>query len=129
MASEIELIVQGDAAAEAAAELVQSLAGDDGLALSRRPAAPPDGSGRKAIDVAVIAQILAFPGAALAAWDLSSRIASRARAQRLIETSQRLKIERGVDTLVVTLEGPRALDTLDADRLLELVRVVDGEPQ
>jgi hypothetical protein len=69
--------------------------------------------------------VAAFPRAALAGWGLASRLVSRLRAQRLIDTSQRLKIERGVDTFVLTLEGPQALDRLDADRLLELVRLVD----
>jgi len=126
MPNELELLLRGPGA-EAAADELQALLGDQaagpgaGPTVTRRPAGPTDSGLSKSVDpLPVAALVLAIPSAVLAVWDLGSRIAARRKAGRLIEQAQRLRIERGTESFVLTLEGPRALDTLDPDRLLEL---------
>jgi hypothetical protein len=134
MPNELELLLRGPGA-EAAADDLEALLADEaagpeaGPALTRRPAAPTDSGLTKAVDpIAVTALILAIPSAVLAVWDLGSRLEARRKAGRIIEQAQRLRIERGTETFVLTLEGPRALETLDPDRLLELAAGADPAP-
>ena len=131
MAKDLELLLRGHGAEAAADELEALLGGaaDAGPGLARRPADTAPTGADKAVDpVAVAALVLAIPSAALAVWDLASRIQGRRKAEQVVEVAQRLRIERGVESFVLTLEGPRALETLDPDRLLELA-AGEGPPR
>jgi hypothetical protein len=57
----------------------------------------------------------------LTALDLADRIAKRRRAKTLIETAERIRIERCVEVLTITAEGARPLADLNPDALLDLV--------
>ncbi len=122
MSDNLELILRGADAEAAAADLEAALAGEDApLSLARRREQLPPSDGYRAIDpVAVTALVLSIPSALLAAWDIADRIRKRAKAQVLKEQAQRLRIERGVECFAITLEGPRALDKLTADQIMEL---------
>jgi hypothetical protein len=122
MTSELELILRGEGAASAAHDLQQALStdGETVTLAARAPEALPEAA-RKAIDpISLAALIVAIPAAVLSAWDLGDRIKKRKRAETLLQEAKRLRVEKRVETYVVTLEGPKALDTLDPDRLLEL---------
>jgi len=128
MSKDLEVILRGTQAEAAARELEIALGGDGApLTLARRPATERDVAGHRALDpVAVTGLLLSIPSALLAVWDLADRIRKRRTAQTLVEQAGRLRIERGVESWVLTLEGPRALDRLTADQLLELV---SGQPR
>jgi hypothetical protein len=118
---DLELILEGAAAADAAHDLVAALA-DASLTLTPRPLDAGAGARHKAVDpVAIAALALSIPATVLAALDVADRIAKRRRVQRLIETAGRIRIERRVEVLTVTAEGARPLAELDADAVLELV--------
>ena len=58
---------------------------------------------RRAIDpISLAALILSIPGVVLAAMDLADRIAKRRRAKALIDTAERLRVERKVETFVIS---------------------------
>jgi hypothetical protein len=122
MTDELNLVLRGEGAEAAAAELERALsAGEEAIALARRETEALPEAARKALDpVSLAALILAIPSAALATWDLADRIRKRKRAQRLLDAARRLRIEKRVETYVVTLEGPKGLDEVSADELLEL---------
>lgn len=130
MTKDLELLLRGPGA-EAAADALAALLGEGGpgpgVPIARRPADAAAGGRRKAVDpVAVAALVLSIPSAALAAWDLTTRIQARRKAEKVVEAARRLRLETGTDSFVLTLEGPRALDTLDPDRLLELAAAAQG---
>jgi hypothetical protein len=118
---DLELILNGTDAEGAARDLAASLA-DTALERVPRPLDTDATAGEKSIDpVAVAALVLSIPAAALAALDVADRIAKRRRARTLIETAGRIRIERRVEVLTLTADGPRPLADLDTDALLELV--------
>ena len=118
---DLELILTGADAEGAARDLAAALA-DAQITLNPRPLETPEAPQHKAFDpIAVAGLVLAIPGAVLAALDVVDRIAKRRRAKALIETAGRIRIERRVEVLTITVEGPRALADLDPDRLLEWV--------
>jgi hypothetical protein len=112
--------VQGDQAAD---ELASVLVAGDALEIERSmPVALPDVQ-RRAVDpgtIAAVSLILSIPGALLAAVNLADRLQKRKKAEEVIETAGRLRLERRVETTIITLEGPKALDQLDPDQLLEI---------
>jgi hypothetical protein len=118
---DLELILNGTDAEGAARDLAATLA-DVALQRVPRPLHTDAAAGDKAVDpVAVAALVLSIPAAALAALDVADRIAKRRRARTLIETAGRIRIERRVEVLTITADGPRPLADLDADALLEFV--------
>ena len=115
----LRLVVSGERAAEAADELERKLGA--GAAIERSlPAELPEVERRAMDPISLAALILSIPGAVLAAMDLADRIAKRRRAKALIDTAERLRVEKKVETYVVTGEGPRPLRDLSPDALLEL---------
>jgi hypothetical protein len=118
---DLELILNGDDAEGAVRDLAAALA-DANLDLVPRPLDADASAPHKTVDpMAFTALVLSIPGTVLAALDLADRIAKRRRAKSLIETAGRIRIERRVDLLTVTVDGARPLADLDADALLELV--------
>ena len=120
---ELEIILRGAQADFAADELASAFSAAHGApcSLVRRPATARDMADQKGVDpLAVTALVLSVPSALLAVLDIADRIKKRRTAQSLIEQSERLRIEHGVESWVVTAEGPRALDRLTVDQLLEL---------
>lgn len=115
----LRLVVSGERAAEAADELERELG--PGTTIERfSPARLPEVQ-RRAIDpISFAALILSIPSAVLAAMDLADRIAKRRRAKALLDTAERLRVEKKVETYVVTIEGPTPLRDLSPDALLEL---------
>jgi hypothetical protein len=117
--TELRLVLSGDRAAEAADELERELAA--GAAIERSlPAKLPEVE-RRAIDpISLAALILSIPSAVLAAMDLAERIAKRRKAKALLDTAERLRVEKQVESYIVTVEGPKPLRDLSPDALLEL---------
>ena len=119
----MHLLVRGGDDPEAAVQTVravlESLA--DGVTAERvAPEALPD-EPRKAVDpVSVAALVLAIPSTVLAGVDRADRIKKRRRAQTLVEAARRLRIEKKIETLVLTVDGPLPLDTMEPDQLLDL---------
>jgi len=99
---DLELILTGPAAQDAARDLAAALAFSG---LQPRPLEDAD--------------------AVLAVMDITERIADRTvrrrRARALVETAARLGSERKVEILVRTADGTRALAEIDPDALLALV--------
>ncbi|MBK1648465.1 hypothetical protein [Rhabdochromatium marinum] len=118
---DLELILKGPDTEEALAALKAVLA-DMEATLTSTPVTDGDSLPDKAIDpVAVATLVVSIPGAVLAVRDMAERIAKRRRAKDLIATAGRLRIERRVEILTVTLEGPRALADMDPDAVLDLI--------
>jgi hypothetical protein len=117
--TELRLVVSGERAAEAADALERELGA--GATVERSSPAELPEVERRAIDpISLAALILSISGAVLAAMDLADRIAKRRRAKALIDTAERLRVEKKVEIFVVTVEGSRALRDLSPDALLEL---------
>jgi hypothetical protein len=125
----LEVMLSGAQADFAAGELESALSAQGApLSLVRRQATARDLAGHKGVDpLTVTALVLSVPAALLAVWDIADRIRKRPTAQSLIEQAERLRIERGVESWVVTLEGPRALDRLTVDQLLDLVTALNAK--
>ena len=125
--AELSFMVAGDDAEAAAAALVAALDGGEGIAARTEPAPPPPPGERRAIDpVALAALIVSIPGAVLAVWDMVDRIRKkRPRAQAVVETARRLRVERRVEiTLLAADRTQYTVADLDADRLLDLVAAI-----
>lgn len=117
---DLELMLNGADAEGAARDLATAL-DDPELARTVQPPDADTALQRKAIDpVAVAALVMSIPGAVLAALDLADRIAKRRRAKKLIETANRIRIERHVEVLTLTADGPKSLADLEPDALLDL---------
>ena len=118
---DLELIIDGGEAEAAARDLAVAL-DDPDLKLAARPLDAEAAARPKAVDpVAVAALVVSIPSAVLAVLDLADRIKKRRRAKALIKTAGRIRIERRVEVLTVTADGPRPLADLDPDALLSLV--------
>ncbi len=118
--SDLELIISGSGAENAAAQLTKALGSDARVTTRRLPEVA--GVDQRTVDpVAVAALVVAIPGAILAVQDLAERILKRRRAGALIEVAGRLRCERRVEITIVTLQGSKELADLNPDALLELV--------
>jgi hypothetical protein len=118
---DLELVLRGPDAEEALAPLAAALA-DAGVTLRARPLSTAGTAADKAIDpVAVAAVLVSIPSAVLAVLDVADRIAKRRRAKELVAAARRLHVERRVEVLAVTLEGPVALADMDPDAVLDLI--------
>ncbi|EGV33789.1 hypothetical protein ThidrDRAFT_0478 [Thiorhodococcus drewsii AZ1] len=118
---DLELILKGPGTEEALAALKAVLA-DTEATLTSTPVTEGDSLPDKAIDpVAVATLVVTIPSAVLAVRDMAERIVKRRRAKDLIATAGRLRIERRVEILTVTLEGPQALADMDPDLVLDLI--------
>jgi hypothetical protein len=125
---ELSFIVAGDDAGSAAAALVAALDGGEGITARTEPAPPPAPGDRRSVDpVALATLIVSIPGAALAVWDLMDRIRrKRPRAQAVVETALRLRVERQTEITLLTADRTQhAVADLDADRLLDLVAAIE----
>ncbi len=122
---EIQLIVTGDDAAEAADALeavVAELAPDAHCTRgtgSRLGAETQDKMNWGAVS-AVAAIVLALPPYVLACMDIADRIKKRKSAEALRQTAERLHIELRVEVHIVTGDGPKRLQDLSADQILEI---------
>jgi hypothetical protein len=118
----LRLLLAGEQADAAARELEAAVPDEHKAGLHRSaPEALPEAE-RKAVDpISLAALVLSIPSAVLAVMDLADRITKRRRAKALIETATRLRVERKVETYVVTAEGPQPLGDMVPDALLELV--------
>jgi hypothetical protein len=118
---DLELVLRGPDAEGALAPLAAALA-DAGVTLRARPLSTAGTAADKAIDpVAVAAVLVSIPSAVLAVLDVADRIAKRRRAKELVAAARRLHVERRVEVLAVTLEGPVALADMDPDAVLDLI--------
>ena len=121
-APRLELIIKGDEASAAAAELIAAF-GAEATVVRRDVASTADvwkGKGLDPFDSTGL--ILTIPTAVLAeARDLADRIEKRSRAESLLATARNLTLTRNVDILLVTPAGRHMLSSLSSDRLLELV--------
>jgi len=118
---DLELILKGPDT-EAALVALKAVLADTETTLKSTPVTDGDSLPDKAIDpVAVATLVVTIPGAVLAVRDMAERIVKRRRAKDLIATAGRLRIERRVEILTVTLEGPQALADMDPDALLDLI--------
>jgi hypothetical protein len=131
MANTLTLLLRGDASDEAARALETLWASfEEQAPVQRKTIDDLDEDDRKAIDpISLAALVVSIPPAALAVWDLADRIKKRKRAQKLIEEAGHLRIERKVETYVVTLEGPKPLIDMTADQVLDLARAVAQKPE
>ena len=73
-----------------------------------------------ALIVAGVGLALSIPGAVFAAMGIADRLRKRSKAQALIATAGRLRIERRVEVLTISIDGEIPLADLDPDRLLAL---------
>ena len=104
--------------------------GDDESAVQREKLDDLPEDARKAIEpIALAALILSIPSAALAVWDLADRIKKRRRAQTLIDEAKRLQVEKKVKTYLVTFEGPKRLNDMTADQVVDLASSVAQSPE
>ncbi len=126
---ELSFMLAGDDAGDAATALIAALDGGDGIEARTMPAPPPPPDEHKVIDpIALAALIVSIPGGVLAVWDMVDRIRKkRPKAQAVVATAQRLRIERRVETYLLTADRTQhAVADLDADRLLDLVTAIDS---
>jgi hypothetical protein len=107
----LEVMLSGAQADFAAGELESALSAQGApLSLVRRQATARDLAGHKGVDpLTVTALVLSVQAALLAVWDIADRIRKRPTAQSLIEQAERLRIERGVESWVVTHGQPTAV--------------------
>ena len=130
MASTLKMLVRGDASEEGARafESLWASFGDESTVQREKLDDLPEDA-RKAIDpISLTALILSIPSAALAVWDLADRINKRQRAQKLIDEAKRLQIEKKLETYLVTFEGPKLLNDMTADQVVDLARSVTQSP-
>ncbi len=122
---EIQLIVTGDDAAEAAdalEALVAELAPDARCTRGTRsslPAATQDKMDWGAVS-ALAPIVLALPSFVLACVGIADRIKKRKSAEALRQTAERLHIETRVEVHIVTGDGPKRLQDLSADEILDI---------
>ncbi len=122
---EIQLILTGDDAAEAAdalealvAEVAPEAQCTRGTP-SRLPAETQNKIDWGAVSaVAVI--VLGFPPYVLTCMDIADRIKKRKPAEALRKTAERLHIETRIEVHIVTGDGPKRLDRLSADEILDI---------
>ena len=120
----ITLLLEGEGAAEAGRELVRLVAAfaEGAEARAMPPEEAPDEVRRVIDPVSVAALIVSIPAAVLAVINVVERIEKRRRAARLIEEGRRLRGAKAVQAFVVMPDGgPRRLDDLTPDQLLDLV--------
>lgn len=119
----LDILIQGDQA-EAAAEALKATLDDQGVTATVKPVTPERATDASrdglATALAVTSLILSIPGAALAAYDLTQRLGKRKQAERLQAKARELRVERRVETTVVTLREGGSLEQLEVDKLLEL---------
>lgn len=141
--SKLQILITGPDTNQAADELAALLGADvpDGEIL-RTKIDPSSEADQKVIDPATaglaisgIGLLLSIPSFILAMMDVGNRLnerrEKRAKAKKVIEAAQHLRLERKTEVLVVTLEGgQRPLDQLDPDQLLDLAdrigKVLEG---
>ena len=105
-----------------------ALDGGPAAKLRDAPAADQQPGAPKVIDpIALATLIVAVPCGVLAVVDLVDRIRNkRPKAQIVVETAQRLRLERQIEVTLLTAEGSQQpVADLDADRLLALVAAID----
>lgn len=131
MASTLKMLVRGDASDEGAHafESLWASFGDEAIIQREKLDELPEDT-RKTIDpLSLAALILSIPSAALAVWDLADRIKKRQRAQKLIDEATRLQTEKKVETYLVTFEGPKPLNGMTADQVVDLARSIAQSPE
>ena len=131
MANTLKVLVRGDASEEGvrALESLWPSFGDESTVQREKLDDLPEDA-RKAIEpIALAALILSIPSAALAVWDLADRIKKRRRAQTLIDEAKRLQIEKKGETYLVTFEGPKRLNDMTADQVVDLASSVAQSPE
>jgi hypothetical protein len=126
---ELSFVLAGTDTGAAADALIAALDGGDGIKTTTTPAPTLPEVERRVIDpISLATLIVSIPSAALAVADLVDRIRKRRKASTMIETAQRLRAERQVETYLLTADqAPRAVADLDADRLLDLVAEIDPQ--
>ncbi|QQO57979.1 MAG: hypothetical protein N838_30495 [Thiohalocapsa sp. PB-PSB1] len=122
--TDLLLTLTGADAEAAAAELAAA------LDLRSLPRTTPGDAGvhapevpRKTDPTLVVAGVglaLSIPGAVFAAMGIADRLGKRSKAQALIATAGRLRIERRVEVLTISVDGEIPLADLDPDHLLAL---------
>ena len=124
---ELSFVLAGTDTTGAADTLIAALDGGDGIKATTTPAPALPEVERRVLDlIAMATLIVSIPGAALAVWDIVDRIRKRRKAQAVIDTAQRLRSERQIETyLLAAHQTPRAVADLDADKLLDLVVEID----
>ena len=131
MANTLKVLVRGDASEEGvrALESLWASFGDESTVQREKLDDLPEDA-RKAIEpISLAALILSIPSAALAVWDLADRIKKRRRAQTLIDEAKRLQVEKKVKTYLVTFEGPKRLNDMTADQVVDLASSVAQSPE
>ena len=131
--SKLQILLTGPDTNQAANELTELLGADvPGGEILRTKIDPSSDADRKIIDPATaglaisgIGLLLSIPSFVLAVMDVDDRLnerrEKRAKAKKVIEAAQHLRLERKTEVLVVTLEGGQCrLDQLDPDQLLDL---------
>jgi hypothetical protein len=126
--ADFKLLITGEQANAAADELAAAVSEEHRAGVTwSAPKALPEAD-RKAIDLDTLASlssiasmVLSIPSAAVAITDLADRIRKRKQAATLVETATRLRVEKRVETYVVTLESPKPLADMTPDAFLELV--------
>ena len=127
---ELRFVLAGAVADDAAKALIASLDGGDGIAAKTFPRTALPETQRRVIDpIALATLIVSIPAGVLAAWDLVARIRNkRPKAQAVVQTAQRLRIEQQVEVyLLAADETPWAVADLNADTLLDLVAGIASE--
>ena len=122
---EIQLIVTGDDAAEAAdalEALVAELAPDAHCTRGTRSALPAETQDKMdwGAVIALAPIVLALPPYILACMDIADRIKKRKSADALRQTAERLHRENRVEVHIVTGDGPKRLQDLSADEILDI---------
>jgi hypothetical protein len=123
MPDPIRLLVAGANPGPAAADVaaaVQEFA--PGTEITTQPVAEADDEVRRAVDpIALASLILAIPGAILAVLSLADRIRKRRDAQTLLDQVKRIEVTHRVRVYVISEQGSKSLDQMNADQLLDLV--------
>lgn len=126
MANLLRFLVRSEASdkgAQAFETLLQSL-GEDLAVKREQPESLPQDK-RKVIDpISLAALILSIPSAALAVWDLADRMRKRQRAEQLVDGAKRLLRERKVEVYLVTDIGPKPLNEMTPDQVLDLAKLM-----
>jgi hypothetical protein len=128
---DLRIIIDGNAANEAADELTAILREDEECVVVSRSAASavPDGTHKTVDPTALVSVILAIPSAVLAVMDLADRLRKRGKAQKLTAAANRLRHEKRVTITVVGPDGTTwSLDRLEADTVLEIAQQSTGAP-
>jgi hypothetical protein len=127
--AELQFIMFGKACDEAAAMLEAELS-DDGLFadVEHRISHDALAAGHKAVDpVGAATLILAIPSACLAVCDLVDRFQKRRRAVKLIDAARAICTAKSIAIYVKAADGKLVdMGSLDADRLIEIVAMING---